>query len=203
MQPEPCRPRPGSQGPGAAYCGLILAVALAIGQVSARGAPKLAHPENHGCTADDFVDLVLRSMPQGYEISCDRVVIIKNFDVFLHDRPDVQAKPELVEKAHRSIAFTVNSTWPVYFNFEQYKPLAEAYARTHEQAIIWTMVAVAGHERTHATGHANESDALLTELSLISRFIHEGKIPNTFKIDLEELKQQFIRAVQSESAATR
>jgi hypothetical protein len=33
------------------------------------------------------------------------------------------------------------------------------------------MVAVAGHELTHATGHPKESDGLLTERSLISRYM--------------------------------
>ncbi|MBV9760274.1 MAG: hypothetical protein JO340_06915 [Acidobacteriaceae bacterium] len=179
--------------------GVLLALALAAGpasQAHARQA-KSALTER-SCSGDDFIDEVLRSMPQGYEIPCDRVVVVKDFGAFLRGMPDLRAKPELVAKAHRSIAFTINATWPIYFNFDQYKLLAETHTRTRQDAILWMMVVVSGHELTHAMGDADESDALLTELSLLSRFMHEGKIPADFNIDFKELKQQFVRAIKTE-----
>ncbi|MBV9762085.1 MAG: hypothetical protein JO340_16090 [Acidobacteriaceae bacterium] len=160
-------------------------------------------PADLRCTGDPFIDLVIRSMPPGYEISCSHVVTITDFSAFLRSRPDLHGRPALIEKAHRSIAFTIDSTWPIYFNAEQYRRLADAYETSHQEALIWVMVAVAGHELTHATGHPKESDGLLTELSLISRFMHEGKIGKDFPIDMDELERQFVSAVLGENGRVR
>ena len=153
------------------------------------------------CTADRFIDLVIHSMPQGYEIPCSQVVVISDFSAFLRSRSDLLGRPALIEKARRSIAFTIDSTWPIYFNAEQYRRFSDAFETGGQKALLWVMVAVAGHELTHATGQAKESDGLLTELSLISRFMHEGKIPKTFAFDMNELKQQFVRTVLAENAS--
>jgi hypothetical protein len=76
------------------------------------------HAEPVECTGDRFIDRVIRSMPQGYEIPCAQVVAITDFRAFLRSRPDLLGRPAIVEKAHRSIAFTIDSTWPIYFNAE-------------------------------------------------------------------------------------
>ena len=173
---------------------LLLAALGALACPPAWAAPK----DSARCSQVPLIHAAWKVLPPELSFPCDpaHLVVIRDFESFLADHPDLAANALLRERARHAFAFTITPAWPIYVNLGPHQASADAFNRS-QPWVAFAIAAVLAHERVHATGNLSEAAGLLAEFQLDQRFQSQRNLPPAF--DLHQLEQQYRAALAQET----